>query len=94
MDDVEIYPSLAIGVTDPQKLVVKTYPNPASDQLFVTGLNSDDLHYQILSALGRVVSTGTLTSAAVNVSHLPEGMYFLRVSARASTAIKKFQIKR
>lgn len=94
IDDVEIYPSLAIGVADHQKLQVKTYPNPVSENLYVSGLNSDDLDYQVLSMLGSVVSAGALTSSAVNVSHLPDGMYLLRVTDGTSTAINKFQIKR
>lgn len=57
------------------------YPNPASDALTIYSGQTDNL--RIIDATGNVVGTLTLQSGnnAIDVSMLPDGIYFLQTSA-------------
>ncbi len=55
-------------------------PNPAQDEITVSGLKSD-LRYQIFDAAGRTVLRGELRKAdqKINVSSLRKGLFFIQI---------------
>jgi plastocyanin len=69
---------------------VKLYPNPAYDQLHVSGL-ADGIPYSIVALDGKVVAEGELSSK-INISFLDPGYYLIRFTGDRSKAIK-FQKK-
>jgi hypothetical protein len=92
-DDVEIYPSLTIGMAGFSDLVIRTYPNPVSDLLFVSGsMYSSIAKYQLLDMLGNLVSDGTLTSNGINVSEFKNGLYLLKVWEEGKSSTKRVMI--
>ena len=74
------------GIDDVTAANVKLYPNPTTGNLFVEveGLKK----VEVIDAVGRVVMTQT-TGNSVNMSTLANGIYTVRVTTNAGTAIKK-----
>lgn len=70
-----------------QRRQVQVYPNPADSELHLIwppGLHQP-WRYQLLDAQGRVLLEGT-QQARLEVGHLPEGLYLLRLDHPASGA--------
>lgn len=59
---------------------ISIYPNPASNSIYIESLVGDE-QYSILDMLGRTLSQGKLggISAEIDISHLNNGIYFLRI---------------
>ena len=60
---------------------IRVYPNPTSDFLYIEGGFDIGSQLFIYDMTGRIVETAELTSnnAALNISHLPEGYYIVKV---------------
>ena len=67
---------LILNLVDEAKNNMQVYPNPTADQIFFTNAESYN-SLKIFNSIGRVVLEITSNPAeGVNVSHLPEGLYF------------------
>ncbi len=91
-------PTLAAQTTQCIGNTVNIYPNPAQDQLQIVlqGSSMTD-NYELVDALGRVVMKGSLKSNAnnkVDVSHVSQGVYVLRVIMDESVTTQQVQIRR
>jgi hypothetical protein len=76
---------------------VKVYPNPVSDQLLVLLNNTKDLtKLELYNNLNVPVLQNISESQSQNldVSHLSEGVYFLRISTAKTSSCKKIIIAR
>ena len=80
---------------------VSVYPNPASKELNVvlTCKNPDLVEVRLMNAVGKVVANDNVqvigkAVSTLNVSRLPEGMYFLSVTGRDLKASQKITIQR
>lgn len=72
--------SSLIGIEDNNPLIkLKVYPNPATDMLYVEGLN-EPAPYNIITLDGRIVQTG-FTTQNINVNTLPRGLYTLQIGS-------------
>lgn len=79
-----------LSVQNNEMVSMAMYPNPTSDYLFVKGLN-DKSAYKIVDGLGRIVGTGSISSASdkINVNALSKGVYILSLDGfRTQTFIK------
>ncbi len=65
----------SLGVIDSNKPIVTIYPNPAQDQLFISGI--DQAEYTLLNAQGQIVLKGDGTE--IQTSALASGWYLLNV---------------
>jgi hypothetical protein len=75
-DTAAAYTILPTGINTPvQSVVVKVYPNPASDMIFIDA--PVNVHAVVLSPDGRIAKTANGNS--VNVSDLANGMYLIQV---------------
>ncbi len=63
------------------------FPNPTTNKLTISGINNFD-RYVIYSANGSKIKEGT--SSTINVTILPQGIYFLRVEKGNQNLVKKF----
>lgn len=85
--------SANLGVRDVMaKQDVEIYPNPVSDYVYIK--NNKFKTYQLLDEMGRVVDSGVIKDAdAINVQHLPAGIYYLSLQSdkeiRSTKLIKK-----
>lgn len=71
-------------------------PNPVVDELRVFvpfGFNEDQSKYEIISITGQIVKSGTVadkSSMKIEISELPSGTYFFRISNKIATKDTKF----
>lgn len=85
-----------LGVEKPivanQKNEFVIYPNPASDELFISNSNpSAEITYSVMDVSGRTVLDGKIVAYnAVNIATLAEGVYFIRLIESNSVATIKF----
>ena len=83
-DDCDaIYANLHNGLDEPTGIPFAIYPNPTHNVLVVETqcLASQPNEYRITNLMGQTLLTGTLTSETqqIDVSGLPQGMYFITV---------------
>lgn len=66
------------------------YPNPSYDVLYVLSENINS-EYRITNILGEIVFFGNIASEnhLIDVSSLPEGMYFITISSSTTKFLKK-----
>jgi peptidyl-prolyl cis-trans isomerase B (cyclophilin B) len=67
---------VAVGLASEENKIISIYPNPASTELFVEGL--ENFEYKIYDRIGKLVLGGTSAGTAVNISGLEAGMYLLK----------------
>jgi aminopeptidase N len=88
---------IGIKESDIGNVSLRTYPNPAKDQLHITtgmDLNSI-LSYEIYDIGGKIISSGKYKNEHtsgydLNISHLPAGSYELRIGGKTSILSSKF----
>ena len=92
-----------VGETNPEIGSFEVFPNPTSNVLNVeTKLNSnyDRVDYTIVNSNGQVVSVvnrdvnGNVDNAALDVSNLAAGQYFLNVNTVDGSVSKAFNVQR
>ena len=73
---------------------LKVFPNPANKSFRI--LHSDGLSFKLTDLPGRMLVDGQLHSnlMSIDVSHLPNGIYFLKVEFDKGQVIKKLLIQR
>jgi hypothetical protein len=65
--------------TEADKINIKTYPNPASSELFITGA-SQNSNVLIYNTLGEMVKTTPLpANNKIDIATLPTGIYYLQI---------------
>lgn len=78
-------------------LQCQVYPDPASTSITVMlKTNSVNRHYSVYNLLGSKTAEGSFTneSIIIDVSALPDGIYFLKISDPISVINKKFVVER
>jgi hypothetical protein len=74
---------------------VKLYPNPVTETLNVeleAASFNNAMTVEVLDVTGRSIKTQSFSSenAQINVSELPQGVFFVRVQSGSNSAIKRF----
>jgi hypothetical protein len=78
------------AVADVQSSGWSIYPNPASDLLYINGLNNESATVTIFDVSGKIVINQSLTNNTIDVSSLPKGIYILRVTTVESVHTSRF----
>lgn len=61
---------------------IKIYPNPASDKIFVEGINQENLNAEFITLEGRVILNKNLNSDnSIDISGLNSGIYFVTIKS-------------
>ncbi len=83
----------ATGIDDARTDSWTVYPNPATDAVTITGVEQAEVN--VTDMTGRTVATGSISadSRTIDVSTLPSGAYFLRITSGDSSAVRKLIIK-
>ena len=73
-----------------EEVALSIYPNPTSSSIFVEYKTDAVFDYQVISSLGKVLSRGQLqgNSRPINLSHLPQGLYYLHIANDMYKVIK------
>jgi len=61
---------------------IKIYPNPASDKIFVEGINQENLNAEFITLEGRVILNKNVNSDnSIDISGLNSGIYFITIKS-------------
>ncbi len=64
------------------------YPNPATDELYLTGVTLQENTYCIYSSAGKLVKEGKY-SGKISIAELPSGLYCIDINQKVEHFIKK-----
>jgi hypothetical protein len=83
---------LSIAGTNATTNNVFVYPNPASDVINIEGQDILKGNAVITDVSGKLIMNTQLNGSktGINVSQLPAGVYFLKISSDAHTSVRKF----
>lgn len=70
----------ALNVSDVKSLEISVFPNPTSDKLFIESQNSEQIAYQIIDILGKIISEGVYTAEGIDFSRFETGIYFAKLT--------------
>lgn len=86
--------SLIRQITIGEKGELSLFPNPVKENLYIDGLNKNDV-VKIYDPSGRVVFEylALLYSAEISMRNLPKGFYYLEIVSADSTTVRKKIIK-
>ncbi|WP_254661348.1 GEVED domain-containing protein [Aquimarina megaterium] len=82
-----------IATTDLKNSEFVISPVPAKDFIMIRMNNAKDSNYRIINHIGQMVRNGKVSENKVELSGLPDGMYFFSVISNDETLTKKFIIK-
>lgn len=82
-------PWFMLGVDEVSLKGLNVYPNPAHDEVFVTGLKEDML-YEIRNLVGSKLKQGTLkaTDGKILLGDIPKGVYTLKIAGQSLKLVK------
>lgn len=87
---IATYRNVSLSTQEQSLAELKIYPNPVSDQLFISNRNSEDLDIVIHDISGKQVLQKKSIEQSVDVSNLLDGIYFLEISSNKGKRIQKF----
>ncbi len=82
-------PNAILSVEKPNPSFIRTYPNPVSDRLFVEGQFD---HIELFSISGNRMPV-QLENKALNVAHLPNGLYVIKAQYKESYQVIKVLVR-
>ncbi len=80
-----------VAVNSKNEEMIRCWPVPAADRLYVSLGNDSKPNYRILDLTGKVVKSGSLMSSGIDVRDLDNGSYILDVDTRGR---QKFVVQR
>lgn len=95
--------SISVGIDSPEELVVKMYPNPASDNLFVRAdlAGAEGLTMNVFNSLGQQVATKSFSSMGAgyqtfnfSTDGLSDGVYMVQLISGAKSSTRNIIINR
>ncbi|NQX96496.1 MAG: T9SS type A sorting domain-containing protein [Flavobacteriales bacterium] len=69
---------------------IKIYPNPTTNQLTIVSEKLFFNKVDIINITGKTVQSKKLNTSSINVSDLPQGIYFIKLFSEEKVFIKKF----
>lgn len=81
---------------DLNDLILNIYPNPASDYLIVTLEQEVSGNISILNLVGNVIIDQPINalSMRIDITSLPEGIYFLNIQSDTGRVVKKIKVQK
>jgi len=76
----------SVGTKDEKLVSVEVFPNPATDQLTISGMSNSPATIQVFDAVGRVVLKTLSTTGTLEVSDLKDGYYFILIEGEEGVA--------
>jgi hypothetical protein len=84
---VEIYAFWPVSIDEPAIDDFTVYPNPTSGLIEIRGI--DDGLVCLYDMHGKVLIKPAGLPVRLDISHLPQGVYFLKVSSKESSLVKQ-----
>jgi hypothetical protein len=74
--------------------VVSVYPNPTTDKIFISNLESSNTQIRIFNVLGKIVhQQKNNLENGVSLSQFPKGIYMIQIVAENKTLSKKLVLE-
>lgn len=90
---VDMMEHVKVGIDELNNNYFNVYPNPASDILFIS--NAQDAQVAVYDNIGKLVLRTTLNQTnQLDISSLPQGLYYLRISTERATSVVQISIVR
>ncbi len=67
---------------------IQIYPNPTKDKINLTGITEGEVI--ILDCVGRIIREDLYLGSGMNISELPNGVYFIQIKVNNQLITKKF----
>lgn len=99
IDGQVVYSKVVTLSLDAANSVVQLYPNPVYNNelnLWIQSTQRENIKWQIIDMSGRTLNTQTrnlapgINKIAIDVSHIPKGIYFINVQGKAGNQWMKF----
>ncbi len=87
------YDSVMVGITKQQESTISIYPNPATDKITIeTAATPTQCQLSIINLNGQALITRQITEpkTQLDISNLPSGVYFVRVTGEKRVEVGKF----
>ncbi len=81
------------GLTENEKPAYTIFPNPAQDRIYITGNVNENISYRIMGLAGQTFLSGNVQDT-VDISSLPDGIYFLTMEQANGPKTYKILITR
>lgn len=74
---------------------IHVYPNPTDDIIYIIADDNVPALIQLIDVTGRIIlSQSSVTkNSSISIKQVPDGLYYLRLSAKANTVIKKIVVQ-
>ncbi len=87
--DIAYYQNALLGIEDNSFTAIKIFPNPASNQLNINASQPLE-RIEMYSVSGKFIMSETDFSNPIDISKLPSGLYFIKISSKNGILTKKF----
>jgi len=92
MDSMMIDSIIAISIFEQDNFLVDIFPNPIARQLTIKSGKHTFNSYELLGLDGKVISSGKMLEA-IEVSNLPNAIYFLKLIDKNKIVVKRFLVQ-
>ena len=75
LDNIAFNNSMTTSISNHKDESIKIYPNPAVNEISIIGM--DDGNIIIFDAYGRIIKDQSLFNSKIDISGLPDGVYFI-----------------
>ena len=69
--------------------IIKIYPNPFSDFIYINSKDSDNYTISLFNILGELIIDKKINLQQLNLSNLPNGQYFLKIESESGIINEK-----
>lgn len=82
--------AIPLAVVENTAVKFSVYPNPFTDNVTVIGINTSEIvSFKLFTIDGKVIKTGVLENAQIDMSNLTKGMYLLQLASDGKIETKK-----
>ncbi len=80
IDDLELVYNASDIAKQTNQQKIDVYPNPATDMLYIAGLDFNNIPYELQNINGQIIKSGYLNNSnSINIMDVKEGIYLLKV---------------
>ncbi|NLA23384.1 MAG: T9SS type A sorting domain-containing protein, partial [Bacteroidales bacterium] len=94
IDDIEIHSTPWVSIAShTENLQLNVYPNPFSNELYVTGVNADNFNLTVIDISGRKIIQTNINDTNANIakylSNLEAGNYLIQIETEKQILTKR-----